>query len=299
MQWGYENLTAHLPRRRPVYCFRCRSQRGRREPDSLEEMAAEYVAALRAFQPEGPYHLGGYCFGGNVAFEMARQLDAAGCEVGLVILFNSVPANCAYDRMRATPRQLLKFARNLAYWAVQLSTSRTARTSELLGWKWRTLRRKFARRCGLAGPDRALHLRDLVELAELPDPTHAERWAAHLRAFYRFRPRGWRGRVLLLRTRGHQLFCTFAPDYGWGEFAHGGVEVRVLGGEHESILERPHVAETAEALRRAFLGYDARRCPIALAVRNERRRLTRATQFPPPALAAESLDASAPRWAAV
>jgi thioesterase domain-containing protein len=255
MRWGYENLARRLPPGRPVFGFRCRAQRGLPEPESLEAMAAEYVAALREFQPEGPYHVGGYCFGGNVAFEMARQLEAAGQTVGVVMLFNSVPANCRYDRMRWTPVNLWKFVRNLGYWSVQLSTSRTARTSELLKWKWRTLWRKAVRFCGLAGPDRSLLLRDVVELAELPDPTHAERWTAHLRAFYRFHPRAWAGRVLLLRTRGHQMFCTFDPDYGWSEFALGGVEVRVLGGEHESILEEPHVSETAVALQEALESY--------------------------------------------
>lgn len=293
MDWGYENLTRHLPRRRPVIGFRCRSQRGLSEFASLEEMAAEYVTALRAVQPEGPYHLGGYCFGGNVAFEMARQLDAAGREVGVVALINSVPANCAYDRMRATPVNLWKFVRNLAYWAVQLSTSRTARTSELLGWKWRTLARKIVRRCGFDGADRELHLQDLVELANLANPTHAARWTAHLRAFYRYRPGTWRGRVLLLRTRGHQMFCTFAPDYGWSEFARGGVDIRVLGGEHESILEEPHVAATAHELGRALLDYDARRCPLALAARNERRRLARRARFHAPNLISESPHCSA------
>lgn len=287
MQWGYENLARHLPPGRPIYGFRCRDQRGRPEPETLEEMAAEYVAALRRWQPEGPYHLGGYCFGGNVAFEMARQLDRAGHEVGVVAAFNSVPANCRYDRMRHTPAHLWKFCRNVAYWTVQLSVSRTARTSALLKWKWRTLWRKAVRGCGLFGHDRGLHIAEIVELAELPDQSHAPRWAAHLRAFYRFHPRAWNGRMLLLRTRGHQLVCTFEPDYGWGEFALGGVEVRVLGGEHESILEEPHVRETAEALAEALAHFDSTRSCVAKVARSEIRR----AHLP---LAPEALASNAP-----
>jgi len=37
-------------------------------------MAAYYIKALRTVQPEGPYFLGGWSFGGLVAFEMAQQL---------------------------------------------------------------------------------------------------------------------------------------------------------------------------------------------------------------------------------
>jgi thioesterase domain-containing protein len=53
---------------------------------SIEDIAAHYVAALRAVQPAGPYALGGICFGGLVAFEMARQLRDAGQQVGLLAL---------------------------------------------------------------------------------------------------------------------------------------------------------------------------------------------------------------------
>ena len=41
---------------------------------SVERMAAEYLREVKAYQPEGPYYLCGYSFGGLVAFEMARQL---------------------------------------------------------------------------------------------------------------------------------------------------------------------------------------------------------------------------------
>lgn len=46
-----------------------------------------HIAALRAVQPEGPYHIGGYCYGGFVAFEMASQLERQGEQVGLLAIF--------------------------------------------------------------------------------------------------------------------------------------------------------------------------------------------------------------------
>ncbi|HEU5229812.1 MAG TPA: amino acid adenylation domain-containing protein, partial [Ktedonobacteraceae bacterium] len=47
-------------------------------PPTLEEMAAAHIKVLRNVQPEGPYLLGGFCNGGLIAFEMARQLQTAG-----------------------------------------------------------------------------------------------------------------------------------------------------------------------------------------------------------------------------
>ncbi len=58
-------------------------------PETLEKLAAHYVAEMRRFQPEGPYALIGYCFAGVVAYEMARQLRAAGQQVAPLILLDS------------------------------------------------------------------------------------------------------------------------------------------------------------------------------------------------------------------
>ncbi|HLW48923.1 MAG TPA: amino acid adenylation domain-containing protein [bacterium] len=55
-------------------------------PPSVEEMARDHLRALRAIRPHGPYHLGGYCNGGQVAFEMARRLHAQGERISLLFL---------------------------------------------------------------------------------------------------------------------------------------------------------------------------------------------------------------------
>ena len=46
--------------------------------ESVEQMAGEYLAAVREVQPRGPYLLAGWCLGGKTAFEMANQLEARG-----------------------------------------------------------------------------------------------------------------------------------------------------------------------------------------------------------------------------
>jgi acyl-coenzyme A synthetase/AMP-(fatty) acid ligase/thioesterase domain-containing protein/acyl carrier protein len=57
---------------------------------SVEAMAAEYLKEVKTRQPNGPYYLCGYSFGGLVAFEMARRLRESGDEVGLVGLFDTM-----------------------------------------------------------------------------------------------------------------------------------------------------------------------------------------------------------------
>jgi thioesterase domain-containing protein len=60
--------------------------------EKVEHMAAEYLEAVLAIQPSGPYLLGGWSFGGTVAFEMALQLQALGQSARLVVI-DSRPAS--------------------------------------------------------------------------------------------------------------------------------------------------------------------------------------------------------------
>ena len=62
-----------------------------RTPPTVEVVAASHIKSMRAIQPEGPYLLGGYCNGGLVAYEMARQLYAEGQTVDLLVLMNPMP----------------------------------------------------------------------------------------------------------------------------------------------------------------------------------------------------------------
>ena len=61
---------------------------GRQSLPSLENIAAAHIKAMRAIQPVGPYLLGGWCNGGLVAYEMARQIQAEGQAVDLLVLMD-------------------------------------------------------------------------------------------------------------------------------------------------------------------------------------------------------------------
>jgi thioesterase domain-containing protein len=59
---------------------------------SIEALARDYLAQVRAVQPRGPYLLGGWSFGGLVAYEMTLQLQAAGEPVALLALLTARPS---------------------------------------------------------------------------------------------------------------------------------------------------------------------------------------------------------------
>ena len=76
---GYVDFVRELGPDQPIYGLQSIGLTGRAEPfGSIEAMAKHYLSEVRAHQPRGPYALVGACFGATVAYEMARQLMAAG-----------------------------------------------------------------------------------------------------------------------------------------------------------------------------------------------------------------------------
>ena len=97
--FAFRALAGALGGERPVHAFQARGLDTDEPPyQDIHEMARDYVAALRAIQPEGPYHLGGWSFGGLVAFEMAWTLEQAGHDVAALILLDSFAPSVAPPR---------------------------------------------------------------------------------------------------------------------------------------------------------------------------------------------------------
>ena len=86
----YKALVKHLNEDQPVYGLQSPGLDGKSPIlDDVKEMAQKYISEIKSIQPEGPYYLGGYCLGGTIAYEMARQLNQSGDEVGLVALIET------------------------------------------------------------------------------------------------------------------------------------------------------------------------------------------------------------------
>jgi amino acid adenylation domain-containing protein len=86
----YSEIAAQLPAGVTAYGLHVPLRRGPggRRP-SVEVIASSYLDAIKRVAPRGPYHLIGLCFGGLVAFEAARQLEARGDELGVVALLDT------------------------------------------------------------------------------------------------------------------------------------------------------------------------------------------------------------------
>jgi amino acid adenylation domain-containing protein len=243
--WGYANLARCLGPDQPVFALQPAALDETNENQTIEQLAASHLACLREFQPHGPYYLGGYCFGGVVAYEMARQLREAREEIGFLAAINSNPPNSSYTHPRLTAAFPLKFARNAA-WRICDALQSPRKWYQHLSLKAQTRLRFFRRR--FSDSAAAISIADQwIEALEVSDEERPL-WRAHTRALLQYRPRPYPGRLTLFRSPGHAWFCSFDNAFGWAELAEGGVTVKIVPGAHETILKSPNVELLAKEL---------------------------------------------------
>jgi len=100
--FGYAALLPHLEPERPLYGVQSPTlTQETPAPEDMELLAELYIGQIRAVQPEGPYLLAGWSFGGLLAYEMAARLRRAGQEVGLLALIDAMPVDPAAEPVDA------------------------------------------------------------------------------------------------------------------------------------------------------------------------------------------------------
>jgi amino acid adenylation domain-containing protein len=236
----YRALAVHLAPEQPVYALQPRGVDGGEAPlADLAEMAAHYVDAVRAFRPEGPYRLGGWSFGGVVAWEMARQLAAAGAEPELLALVDTAPLGAEGDSAdRRDPAEVVwHTVAGVAGWA---AASRVD-VGRLRGMEPREAVLEMVR--GMDAP----HLLGESRVDEVLALIAVR--AANARAQEGYRTGRYPGRLTYFRTVGSDHADAHAPGLAfWSALADGGTTAHAVTGSHGSILQEPHVAAVAAAL---------------------------------------------------
>ena len=206
--------------------------------ESVEELAALYVDAVREVQPTGPYRLGGWSMGGAVCFEMARLLRARGEQVELLVLIDS---HARASEMLGPDLSALAsrwFAETVAqHVGVPLSLpEHLPSTSEAV----LELLLEEGRKAEVLPPGLgAEQLRAMLRVFE-----------SNLRAHACYVPGPYDGRITLLRASASSPDEAHDSDYGWGALTTGGVDIHLLEGDHQELMREPHVEDLARRLER-------------------------------------------------
>jgi len=200
----------------------------------VEDLAAYFATQIRAYRPNDAYVITGYCAGGTIAFELARQLLQQGATIRFVALFTS-PYSTAFRRLPQLSQRLANYAERV-----------------------RTHARALA---PLSNRERRLYIRDRLRENKArddaqsqtpPDPVQVQRAkveAATVAAIRRYTPRYFDGRLRLFLPNKEWL-RPGSPMLRWQDVARE--TKRYVGpdgciGDH--MLLEQYVARIADLFR--------------------------------------------------
>ncbi|MEC3978422.1 polyketide synthase [Amycolatopsis sp. H20-H5] len=249
----YQPLIEHLGVRLPCYGFERLD-----EVPTLEEKAAQYVELLRAVQPEGPYRLGGWSFGGLLAFEAAHQLTELGERVEVLALIDSIlPLRASgEDDRELVVERLIRFVAHVeATYDVELGV--TGGALRKLGEVEQLQLVMGNLSAAVPGMGRSVLRHQYTSYVDA-------------RVGERYEPRPYDGRVVLYRAKDpHPLTTSLDPRYrrtddalGWDAFCPD-LHVVPTPGDHLSMIDPPHVAVLARHFATVLSGRTTPGVPTA------------------------------------
>ena len=227
-------IIPYLDSDQPVFGFRPRWAAGTGEAyATVEEAAREFLAELVAVQPNGPYLLGGYCVGGVIALEMARQLMLAGQKIALLLLLDTERPS-AFRARCADVRILCRRAIHIGdeLWKIIRSNGQVRST---------LVRDLIHRKLGGAAGDSR-------KAAPDADNHFYELKLGFRRLAYSHPLRAYPGRITLIVN---DLQYRLDKHMGWKGVAQGGLDLHRVPGDHDTMLTQ-HGKEFVDVLRQCI-----------------------------------------------
>jgi aspartate racemase len=250
----FNSLARHLAPERPVYGLQARGLYGRDLPHTnVEEMAAHYIKEMRSVQPKGPYLIGGWCFGGVVAYEIAQQLKSVGEQVDLLVMFNapSGPEHYAIKPgsgpISPAPPWRRRLQKHWRDWSNVAATEKVSYITRRIRGKLQRSYRAVYRHC--RGVARRTLCRFYIAL-RLPLPDEIRNYYflyINTMAECRYRPQLYSGNMLIFRDQGPYKDETL----GWDRFVTGEIEcyeVPVSVNHHRALMQEPVIRTVARQL---------------------------------------------------
>ncbi|SRR6266496_698886 len=239
------NLPLSLGADQPVFGLRSQGLGGETPYFTVEEMAIHYLKEIRTVQRKGPYFLAGYCFGGMIAYEMARVLKTQGQEVALLVMFNT-PAPGSLKWWPFKPSYPVKRI------VRELKKLRTLSIQE----KVVALRAKAIELARIASGSFKAALwhalaKSSIGIAEREAQGFLNVADINISAAKAYDPAAYAGRIIFFLTNDDDatLLSATDPAGGWMALAEDGIEVYTFAGDNRpSIRHAPNI-ELAEKLK--------------------------------------------------
>lgn len=247
----YTTVVNHLDPDQPVYGLQAKGLSGNEEPlKTIEEIAAYYISEIMTVDPEGPYALAGFSFGGRIAYEMARQLTAMGKQVGFLGLLDTTADNFYRELpgLKRLQKQILHVIRYLVWNLYSFLTNEHESKTSFLKRRWRGLLQK------ISGLDYRPRKEDLVSVGashELPKYLKRVHRLNRL-ADRKYIVKPYSGSVHLFKARKQTFYIADPETYGWDQVAGGGVFIHEIPGEHSNTFAPPNDKFFAAVLQKTL-----------------------------------------------
>jgi amino acid adenylation domain-containing protein/non-ribosomal peptide synthase protein (TIGR01720 family) len=242
----YYQLARYLGSDQPFYALQSPGIDGEKEPlTRIEDMASEYIKAIRSVQPNGPYILGGWSMGAFITFEMAQQLQNQGQEVALLaIVSQQKTLTNKYSDDDDDAKMFAQLFHDLAgSFGKESSIS-----DEYLRQFQPDEQKKYV-------------FEQMKTIAILP--VDLEFWQfcnymlvikSNIKAMLSYAPQVCQKdmRMILFRTSDIYSDGLDEPTLGWNQLSSEKVEIHDIPGEHLTLLNEPHVQILAEHLKQCL-----------------------------------------------
>jgi thioesterase domain-containing protein/acyl carrier protein len=229
--FDYHTLSKILDIHRPIYGLQPRGIDGKQQPiERIEDMASYFIQSIQTIQPQGPYFIVGYSFGGIVAFDIARQLTERGEKVAFLGL---VDIRCPVIAEVATP---------FNEWIdIQLDRLQKLTIREQLNYIYEKL---FKPKSQAYRDEVVATLSDL----DLFTPELVKVLDCNVHAAKQYQPQVFAGKATLFWSEYQDWYIKKYPTLGWGDLVADGLEIQRIPGNHTTLMQEPHVRVLAEKL---------------------------------------------------
>jgi thioesterase domain-containing protein len=241
----YSELARHLPEDQPLYGLEAHPLNGNTPPDRrLETVAAEYVKAVQAVQPAGPYFLGGWSLGGVIAFEMARQLQSQKQEIAMLAVIDAQAPSQEQAQQFDAAAELISFALHLGVTVDRIRST----GSDILALSPHEQMEFILREGQQAG-----FLSKQMKIEELTALWRS--FVANMKVAEGYIAGRYQGEITLFRAEaslgteaepGEAGADEFLP--GWQKLVTDGVEMLRVPGDHFTMVREPRVRILARHL---------------------------------------------------
>jgi thioesterase domain-containing protein len=230
---------------------------------TIELMAARHVAELRKVQPHGPYRLVGFCVGGKIVLEMARQLRAAGETIERLVMIDSGAGNAALRYMRpilplitgsnATSRMARQAAvmKRVRWYDARIRWVARQGARQQLGWvssnvtrRWRKLLTRIGLRSRAPLASAAAQTAAVLDFSEVAGEQVLLRQSYAVNTYI---PRRYEGRIDLVWADSAPNIKRYDPTRGWKRVADE-VHVHSIVAHHLDLITNK-LPEMARVLR--------------------------------------------------